>query len=317
MVRLRDTEFRKLDLNLLKVFVALVRTGSVTDAGQALNLAQSSVSHALARLRQSLGDPLFVRGVSGMQPTPLALELAEPIADALNNMEVVLFQDRHFDAKRSNRTFNLLLADASEGMVLPHLLSRFAKLAPHVNVFVHHRDSRNYREVLENGQADLAIGQLPYLYIGFYQQLLFSQSLVCVSRPGHSLSRKVMALETYLAADHLVVDTPAVAELHLATALGAAAARRKIRVRICHYFSAIPIIANTDYIAMLPKSVVAEPLRSGLIEQIPYSFEIPPFAMKQFWHARTNHDLACRWLRRTVMDLFVREEIDSNETQKL
>ncbi|HET6522888.1 LysR family transcriptional regulator [Sphingopyxis sp.] len=297
-------EFRDLDLNLMKVFAAVIATGNVTEAGRKLDLAQSSISHALARLRKVLGDPLFVKTTSGMQPTPFAEQLAEPISHALASIEAAIFSDRVFDPFTSARTFNLLCTDAGEMIFLPELLKHISKVAPKVRVVVHQRERSNYREALEGGQVDLALGQLPTLHVDFYQQRLFNQAIVCVARPGHPLAADA-SIAQFLECDHLIVDSPAIAEQYVARSLGAVSSRRKIKAVIRHYMTAPLILAGTDYVAMLPRSVVEEHLRTGLIEEIDCGFDIAPITMMQFWHARTNRDPGCRWLRQTIASRFM------------
>lgn len=296
-------DINRLDLNLLRVFLAIMEEGNVTTAGARLNFAQSSMSHALSRLRKTLGNPLFVRSTTGMRPTPMAIRLAEPIANAFKTIQAALEESRTFAPETSERTFNLIMTDMGERIFLPKLMPVLARRAPKVSVVVHQMPRATYREALESGQADLAIGQLPPLHTDFYQQHLFDHDFLCFARAGHRIARR-FTLNDYLEAEHLVVASPAIAEVNVKKALGLAAARRRVVLQVRHYLVAPPILAKTDMIAALPRGVGEVGVLPRELIKLPLPFEVDPIVMRQFWHERTNHDPACVWLRKLLAELF-------------
>ena len=300
-----EIDILRLDLNLLKVFSALMREGRVTAAGERLHLAQSTVSQSLARLREVFRDPLFVRSTRGLQPTPLALSLRDPIDRALDVIQNALNQHQHFDPATSTRTFNLLMTDAGEMMFLPPLMARLRKLAPRVRVVVHQLPRQMYKEALESGTVDLAIGRLPEGQTDLFQQLLFEETFDGFAKKGHQILRNP-TLENYLNCDHLVVGKPAVAELHVQRALGPLAARRRIMLEVRQYLPAAFILAQTDLIAVLPRTVTQFFESFAGLARFTPPFEVEPIVMRQFWHARSTHDEGCKWLRAQVADLFTR-----------
>ncbi len=223
---MREVDIAQLDLNLLKVFSALIEEGSATAAGERLGVAQSSVSHSLARLREALGDPLFVRSAHGLQPTPLSLGLREPIARALRDLQEALDQHQVFQPAISTRTFNLLMTDVGEMTFLPPLMARIRSLAPRIRLVTHQLPRQSYKQALESGEVDLAIGQLPHGQTDLVQQLLWMEPFDGYARVGHPILENP-SMEAFLAADHLIVGRPAVSEMHMQRALGPA--RRKAK----------------------------------------------------------------------------------------
>jgi DNA-binding transcriptional LysR family regulator len=301
---MREIDLSELDLNLLILFMALIEEGSVTAAGERLHLAQSTVSHSLAKLREIANDPLFVRSTRGLNPTPRALALREPVGRALKMIQEALDQQQVFDAATSTRTFNLLMIDVGEMLFLPPLLARLREQAPGVRIVIHELPRQMYKQALENGTVDLAIGRLPAGQTDLLQQVLVEEQFEGFARRGHPFLDDP-SLGAFLAANHLVVGKPAVSEQHVRRALRPLAAKRKIAVEIRHYLPAAWILPKTDLIAVLPRTMCNVLESAGLARFTP-PFAVQPVIMRQFWHARSTHDPGCKWLRGLVAELFMR-----------
>lgn len=300
---MNEIDVASLDLNLLKVFLTLYEERSVTAAGDKLGLAQSSISHSLRRLRGSFGDQLFVRTTTGMQPTPLAQHLHGPIADAIKALQDAFDRSGHFDPLQSTRTFNLIMTDVGELTFLPALRRRLEEIGSHIRISVMQMPRSQYRDALEQGLADLAIGQLPVGHTDFLQQHLFDESFACFVRTGHPLADG-MTIEDFFRADHLIVGPPALAETHIRKALGHRAAQRRIVLQVRNYLAAPFIVEQSNLVALLPRTVSSYARRMGKIVELPPPVDIAPIAMRQFWHERVNNDTGCRWLRAQIADLF-------------
>ncbi len=298
-----EVNIERLDLNLLKVFLALFEEGSVTSAGARLGLAQSSMSHALSRLREALGDQLFVRSTSGMIPTPYATSLAEPIERLFNNLKTSLDQGRVFDPATSDRSFRIIMTDVIELLLLPRLIPYLATIAPSIEIIAMQMPRSQYRDALEEGRADMALGQLPPGHTDFFQQMLLEQPFACFARSGHPLEHR-LDLDSFFQARHLVVSPPAMAEIHVKKALGAKVGRRKIALQVPHYMVAPFVLQETDLIAVLPVTLNDYFLSLGTICRFSIPFDVEPVLTRQFWHERSNDDAGCKWLRQIVAELF-------------
>nr|MBA2689181.1 LysR family transcriptional regulator [Burkholderiales bacterium] len=243
------------DFNLLRVFDAVLREGNVTAAGGQLGLTQSAMSHALQRLRQICNDPLFVRTTRGMKPTPYAQTLAGPVMQAIGAVKRALELDVRFDPATSERTFNLLMTDVAELIFFPRLIRYLNQIAPHVSIVSTQMDRVHYRDALELGPADLAIGQLPQMHKGFYQQHLFDEPLICLMRREHPLIGRRLSMQQFMEAGHISVSAPAQVDGLIKRALRQRAAKRRIALHIPHYVVVPMILAGSDLIAVVPKSV--------------------------------------------------------------
>ena len=156
-------DLRDLDLNLLVVFNQLLLDRSVSVAAEKLRISQPGVSNSLKRLRTLLKDELFVRTSKGMEPTPYALHLAEPVAYALNAVQTALFKRDAFDPLSSTRTFHLAMTDIGEMYFMPPLMDALSTRAPHIQINTLRPNAVNLRDDMESGTVDIALGLLPHL----------------------------------------------------------------------------------------------------------------------------------------------------------
>jgi DNA-binding transcriptional LysR family regulator len=171
---------KDIDLNLLVIFQQLQTERRVSAVAVKLGLTQPTVSNALNRLRQQLGDELFLRTSKGMEPTAYAMQLAEPIAYALASIEATLNERTRFDPSQSRRKFIIAMTDIGEIYFLPRLMKTLDELAPEITISTIRTTGANLAEDLERGAIDLAIGWLPHLKTGFFQRRLFVHEHVCM-----------------------------------------------------------------------------------------------------------------------------------------
>lgn len=293
-----------LDLKLLIVFEAMLATHNVTSAASAIGLTQPAMSTSLGKLRRVLGDPLFVRTSRGMEPTPFAMELADPIRHALHLIRQTLNRDKHFDAATSSRTFKLVMTDIGERVFLPDLLRRLSEIAPGINIRTVQLREREMREALESGEMDLAIGFIPALNAGYYQQRLFTRSYVCVTRPDHPVIKNTLSLKQYLAASHAIVSAPGTGHDVVEKVLMQKGLSRRVALHVTHFLAIPLIVANTDLVVTIPAMLAESYLPSGNIKILPPPVKLPVYAIKQYWHERFHEDAANRWLRGLVFELF-------------
>ena len=242
----------ELDLRLLKVFDEVYKTRSVSRAAENVGVTQPSVSIALAKLRKHFQDPLFVRTSDGMQPTPYAAELIRPVRDGLGLLDGALRHRATFDPLRSDRSFCLCMTDISQAVLLPTLLNHLKQAAPGIQLEIVPISSETPR-MLESGDADLAIGFMPQLEAGFYQQKLFEQRFVCVVREDHPRVRNRLTLKQFVEEDHVVVTTSATGHWILDKALEEKRVVRKVSVRLPDFLGLASIVAATDLLVTRPR----------------------------------------------------------------
>jgi DNA-binding transcriptional LysR family regulator len=292
------------DPKLLRLLDVLHRTHSVTQAAALLGQSQPTLSIWLAKLRQRLGDPLFVRTPAGMVPTPRALALIGPVRDALEALQRLSTRDAPFDPATAERSFRICMTDASHITLLPPLLAHVRALAPRVKLVAARIDERT-APALQSGEADLALGYTPWLEAGFYQQALFAQDWVCLANARHPRIRKTLTRRVYAAVGHVGITGGTGGEL-LANALKRARIERKVMLELPGFLGLGAIVASTDLIATLPRQIgEALAANAGLAVHVS-PIAIAPFTVQQHWHARAHDDGANRWLRGVCEGLFQR-----------
>lgn len=305
------------DLNLLRVFNALMEDGNLTRAGFRLGLSQPAMSHALSKLRKLTGDSLFVRMPGGMKPTEHAMRMAPSIREGLRLLGTALEGGVAFDAKTAERNFDILLSDIGELVYLPRLMERLRMEAPGVTVRVLSRPRETYAHAFFSGEADLAIGFLPGLAAGFYQQRLFSDSYVCLVRDEHPRIRDQLSLAQFVEEAHVLIEpggsgyfnaahqtsTTTLIEQFLATR----GLQRRIALRVPHFMVVPDVVQSSDLIATIPSYVVQRTVARASVRILALPFDAPQFEIKQFWHERSHRDPAHRWLRSVIRELFTLE----------
>ncbi len=283
------------DLNLLITLDTLLSEGSVAAAARRLRLSPSAMSRALARLRETTGDPLLVRAGRGLVPTPRAVELREQVSRLVQEAQAVLRPAQTLDMGQVVRTFTLRSSEEFVENLGPALLARIAQEAPGVRLrFVDKSDKDS--ALLREGSIDLSIGVVdasasPELLT----QALFRDRLIGVVRSGHALSQGEVSAERFALGQHVYVSRRGLDRGQVDDALQALGLTREISTIVAGFATAIALARDTDLIASVPERYTAHQ-RDGL-----YSFAlpivVPPFTVAMLWHPRLDADVAHRWLR--------------------
>ncbi len=290
------------DLNLLRVFDAVLYERGVTPAAARLGLTQPAVSNALARLRALFGDALFVRTAAGMDPTPFARELAEPVRQALALLESALAHGPGFDPATSTRAFRFYMSDLGQVEFLPPLVERVQKAAPGVRLEAVAADLEHIADALGAGALDLAIGFLPALGPPVQRRALFRDPYLCLMRAGHPAKR--LTKRNFLAASHVLVTYRGGGHRVIEEALERAGVARRIALRVPHFTVVPMVLERTDLILTLPARVARVYQRQGKFKSLPPPVPMPPAEVAVHWHERFEADPGNRWLREQVIELF-------------
>jgi DNA-binding transcriptional LysR family regulator len=294
------------DLNLLVVFDSMLKSQSVTVAADRVGISQSTMSYELAKLRRLFDDPLFVRTATGMQPTPRALQLAEPIRRALEIVNNEVLRRLHFDPASSKRTFTLCMSDIAELNFLPKILTILAREAPGISVQTVAINRQDVGRAMANGELDLLIGFFPDLKkAGFYQQSLFLHSFACLVRKSHPRIRSEMSLEQFVSESHVVVRPEGRSYEVVERFLEQSGFKRRI-VLVTPHFTSVPfIIAASDLISILPVSLAQAFTGFAELKTVALPFEVPTYTIKQHWHERFHKDEENIWLRNKIAETFI------------
>ncbi|MFG0756047.1 MULTISPECIES: LysR family transcriptional regulator [Pseudomonas] len=287
---------------LLQLFDVLYQCRSVTRAAEQLGQSQPTISIWLARLREQLNDPLFVRTPGGMAPTPRADQLIGPCREVLESLRRLTAWEPQFIAATAQRRFRLCVSDASHITLLPSILNHLRCHAPGIRLEAARIDG-NTESALESGEADLAIGFVPWLGGGMYQQVLFEQDWVCLSNPQHPRLGDGMSLERYRAEGHVQISFGTGQKL-LEAGLARAGIERRIMLELPAFLGLGKIIGTTDLLGTLPRHIGQTLADMHGLQVHDCPFEVEGFTVKQHWHARYHQDNGNRWLREVVRGLF-------------
>jgi DNA-binding transcriptional LysR family regulator len=288
------------DLNLLVTLDVLLAEGSVARAAQRLRLSPSAMSRALARLRETTGDPLLVRAGRGLVPTPRALALRERVSQLVEDVEAVLRPAEQLDLKRLVRTFTVRTSEGFVENFGPELIARVGEAAPGVRLRFVQKPNKESAS-LRDGTVDLETGVVgkttgPELRA----QALFRDRFVGVVRVGHALSRVKITPARYASGRHIAVSRRGLDRGPIDEALMAFGLEREIVTIVGGFSTALAVARASDLIASVPERQTGK-LRAGM-HTFPLPIRAPELTISLLWHPRLDADPAHRWLRGLVLD---------------
>lgn len=298
---IRSMHIKDLDLNLLKVLDSLLEHRHVSRAARQLGLSQPAVSHALARLRESLKDPLLVRTPGGMIPTPRAEAVQPRLRAWLAGMETLLSAPGTFDPAKSDAFFRIASNDYSGLTLMPGLCEKVAAKAPGVRIEIVAQKEMVPYQNLASGGIDLAFSIRSEDRPGLYEKRLFHESFVCLVRAEHPAVKKRLTLKHYLEFDHLLVSPFGGMTGSVDTALEKIGLKRRVRMAVPQFTMAPWILARTDLILTLPSRIARAV--GGKFRSFPPPLELEGFPFYALWNERTQGDPAHRWLREQIVTL--------------
>ncbi|CAN7347252.1 LysR family transcriptional regulator [Pseudoduganella sp. LjRoot289] len=297
-------EPRDMDLNLLVVFQEVLREGQISAAARRLKLSQSAVSNALARLRRTFGDELFVRTANGMQPTPYAEQLAEPIGAALAAVTQALNRQEPFNPLTSERQFTIAMTDVGEVYFMPPLIEHCGRLAPGARIVTVRPGGVDLKEEMAAGRIDLALGAFDNVSSALYQKRLFRQHYVSMFRAGHPLGKGTPTLKQFLAARHLLVASNESPYDKVNDLLRNAGAQAEGRFGVPH-FTAVPyIVSGSDLVVTVPQKLAERAAAPFKLQYVVPPLKLPTLQTNMFWHRRYAQDEGHLWLRGLMTDVF-------------
>lgn len=294
-------QLKDIDLNLLRLFDAVYRTGNVSRAAELLDLTQPAASQGLTRLRALIHDPLFMRTAGGVQPTPKAQRLAHPVRHALATLEQALGETASFDPAVSRRSFQIHMSDIGEGRFLPELMVALRERAPGVRVETRPLPREQIADALDNGRIDFAFGFLPSVKDTQHLQLLKDRYIVLL-RAGHPFTRKRRSGQALLAALRELEFVAVRAHADTLRIVQQLKLEDRLRLVTEHFLVLPAIVRATDLAAIMPRNI-ARGFEGG------YAIVEPQFPQRDFsvalhWSRRFEADPGNRWLRGVVGELF-------------
>ena len=287
------------DLNLLVTFDAVMQERNLTRAGRRLGLSQPATSHALARLRSTLGDDLFIRTPEGMQPTQLAEQMAQPVREALRGLRVAL-EPHGFDPATSNRRFTLAVNNYAARALVPALVHRVADAAPRVSLEIRPIGYTDVLDLLDGDGVDLALSALIDGGERFKCTRIMDDDYVAVLDPNHpAAAANCLSAEMLARIPHIVISSKGDDTGFVDEALEEQGLTRNIAARV-PFLSIALMLVGSKRTAVIPRRVATDlasicPL---VVRELPFSS--PRVTLSMLWHRRVDNYQAHRWLRERV-----------------
>lgn len=287
-----------IDIYLLRVLHTLLVEGSVTRTAVRLNQSQPAISAALKRLRDIIGDPLLVRGKSGMVPTERGAALLEPAMIALHEISRIAMQQAAFDPAVTMRRFRVGSPDYLNILFVPRLVERFRRLAPNAALELHPLSSEShYEAALEDGSFDLVIGNWPEVPARLHRRDLFTDDVVCLVAKSHPMAGHSITEAAYLGAAH-VAPTPysPMQRGPIESYLSRARLKRNVAVMVPYFSLAPSLLVKTDLIFTATRRFASYYARILPLEVLESPIAFPPVQYYVLWHARSHLSDEVQWL---------------------
>jgi DNA-binding transcriptional LysR family regulator len=298
-------DFHGIDLNLLVAFDALMGERNVTRAATRVGVSQPAMSAALSRLRTLLGDPLFLRGAGGLLPTQRARDLAEPLSQALAQIEATLVTKAEFVPGKASLVFNLGLQDYPTFVLLPPLLAALARQAPAIALNVRAFNDRNHAvDLLDAGAIDAAVGVPPTQSDGrISTRPLFKDEFVTIVARDNPAARRAMSLKSFLSLSHVLVSPEGDRHGIVDQALAQQGKVRKLGLTLPQMFAVPVVIARTHMTATVMKRFAFSSEAAGDLVLFPPPLALPEISFHLTWHRRTDASLPQAWLRNLIASI--------------
>lgn len=309
------SSLRTFDLNLLRVFDALMRHRSVSAAAKELGVTSSAISHALARLRRVLQDELFVPGSTSMEPTPLAKTIAPEVKGGMGRILEAL-QKQPFLPAASARTFHLALSDYQAEMTLAPLVALLTVKAPQIELRVFPIGRQDVVRALDEGVLDVAIGVFGSVPPRLRRTCLYMEGEAVAVRVGHPILEGPLTKERLFAYPHIVVELTGSGERGVRGYMAERQVERRIwiervlldsadearspigrvAVTVPYFNAVIPMLERTDMIATLPRPMALTAGKAGRIVALKLPYDALRIPLEALWHERSDQDEGLRWL---------------------
>lgn len=295
---------RDLDLNLLRLFEAVYVTGSISQAAEQLGVTQPAASNALRRLRDQIGDHLFVRGATGLTPTRRAEQLIGPVRDALTMLRESL-GGSDFDPSQIRRKFRIVMFDPAESVVMPALLARFAAEAPGAALELLPYYGTDILGGLKKQLIDIAFS--PFLTDADQLRsklLVWPTEIACIARRGHPRIDGRLDRPTFDSCGHVVLSIRERALTKIEEVLLAQGCERRIVVEVTKLWSTVAIVSGSDLLGLVPKPFAQKVADLFGLQVLSVPYDLPPAPLFMQWHGSSDNDPEHSWLREGIVEGF-------------
>lgn len=305
---INETKLRRLDFTLLLVFHHLLKLRKSTEVAEQLGLSQSAISHALARLRDIFGDPLFIRLPDGLRPNSTALSLEPHVNTLIALAADIMDRNSRFDPATSTRLFRIGTIDFVSALLAPLLLEHFARHAPDARFAMRFISGSAALETARSGSVDLLVGRYDTLPPDFSSLHLSDEGYSVVSRRNCAHLRDGLTLDRYVAADHMLVSFSGDLYGSADQALSRLGKARRVVASVPSFLTALATAGQSDVITTVPARLARQYRNAFNLDIFETPFPISPFQLSIVSHRRTDTDQGLKWLKSVIREMWPGDE---------
>jgi len=297
---------KRLDLNLLVIFDAIMIENSIIGASKRLNMTQPAVSNAVTRMRHLLKNPLFIKHGRGIQPNAYALSLWKQVHQPMNDIKEAITPEI-FTLASIKRRIRIALPDSIVDLVWLPLRKVLEKEAPNIDILALPLALKNRDRILKDGKADLVISLSRYLDTSDRKKSVIKPRFVCAMRKNHPLSNNALDIDSFLSAEHLLVTSSGDDRSYIDELLSNRGLSRRVAMTVNHYTIIPKLLKNTDLITVIDELAVAQEVKEGSIVVITPPLDFEDLSLCIAWHARHDRDKTIHWLKEKLIHLIRHE----------
>jgi DNA-binding transcriptional LysR family regulator len=300
-----NNKIRNIDLNLLKVFDAVMKENNITRAAQSLSVSQPAVSNALRKLRLIYNDQLFVRHAKGVSPTSKAIEIAPVICQALGSVENTIAIDDHFRPDLSHRIFHIAMTDFGEFSYLPLIMGNLHRVAPETVVICHPHEGTTLLREMKSGAIDFVWDWKSISDHGYIVEEIFKEPTCCIVSRNHPIAESVstLTLEDFLELEHIALRPTRTHVPKIESVLEELGVTRKIIVEVSNFAVMPAIVEGTHLAAIMPESLARQSAQAQNLYFYPNPVFNEPIPVYQIWHKHFENDEGHKWFRSMLKEI--------------
>lgn len=305
---------RRIDLNLLTVFDAVMQEGNLTRAANKIGMSQPAVSNAVSRLRLVLKDDLFIRTSHGVMPTPRAQQYAGEVKRILDLVILMLSETESFNVVTSERVFNLVLGDYGVLVILPALMQYLDDMQAGISIHVLSQHRHELEKSLRTGAVDLILTPEPILDPDIKNELVTKEKLVSMVRRNHPLIKDRLTLEQFVSLRHVILEWPDKRGSMVDQRLRAEGMQRNCHMQVHSFFDMPRVVASTDMICSIPSQMASHFATAHKLASFPIPLQDLDVPLYLSWHRSFESDPGIQWMKSAITALLEGSQADRSQS---
>lgn len=298
--KMKEFNWKGVDLNLLVAFQALYRAKSVSLAAEQCHVSQSAMSHTLQRMRTLFDDPLFERVGIKMEPTRHAQEIAPTIDQLLGCIKNDLLSKKHFSPDDYSGVWKIGLTDYAEQLFAPQIYDAIKQHSPNAQVSFYNVNRSNYLEIAENEKLDAIIGSIENLNRRFLCEHLYTEQHLCLFDPQSVAFDLPLTLEQFVKVEHALVSPDGSLKTQVDKLLAKRGLERRVGVASRHFLTIRRLLIGRELVCIIPKRFAELEMYSHTLAAVSAPIEVPDFDIRLLYFKSNQYEEKSVWIRKLI-----------------